>query len=135
MQIMPELRLKQAETVIVEIADDIGFVGCHNGASVSSCPKLPEIGKDTRTHQMNQVRIEGFHFLKFPAVKSPVRENDGHFRIKRKRYSPKLYHLFLSGVRLVVWNRLKNLVPACAKMADKLHLGSHYPVHLGREGF
>ena len=134
-QITPELRLESTETVIVDIADDIGFVRCHNGTSASSCPALPEIGQDTRTHKMNQVRFECFHSLKFPAVKSPVRENDGHFRIKGKGYSPKLHDLFLSGVSLVVRDRLKNLVPAHAKIPDKLDLGSHNPVHLGRECF
>ena len=68
-------------------------------------------------------------------MKSPVRENDGHFRIKRKGDGPKLHDLFLSGVRPVVWNRLQNLVPALAKIADELSLGSHHPVNLGGEGF
>jgi hypothetical protein len=84
---------------------------------------------------MNQVRFEGFHSLKLPAVKSPMGQNDGHFRIERKGNGPELYDIFLPGVRLVVWNRQQNLVPAHAKIADKLGLGSHHPVHLGREGF
>ena len=85
-------------------------------APVPSCPELPKISQDARTHQMNQVRLEGLHFRKFPAVKSPVGENDGHFRIERKGYGPKLHDIFLSGVSLVVGDRLKNLVPAQAKI-------------------
>jgi hypothetical protein len=134
-QITPELRLESTETVIVNIADDIGLVRCNYGASVSSRPDLPKIGQDTRTHKMNQVRFECFHSLKFPAVKSPVRKNDGHFRIEGKGYGPKLHDIFLSGGSPVIWDRLKNLVPTHAKIADKLALGSHDPVHLGRKGF
>jgi hypothetical protein len=84
---------------------------------------------------MNQVRFECFHSLKFPAVKSPVRENDGHFWIERKRYGPELHDPFLSGVSLVVGDGLQNLVPAPAKIADKLDLRSHDPVDLGLECF
>jgi hypothetical protein len=129
------LRLESAKTVIVHIADDIGFVGCNHGTSVPSRPELPEIGQDTRTHQMNQVRFKCFHSLKFPAVKSPVRENDGHFRIERKGYGSEFHNPFPAGVSLAVGDGLQNLVPAPAKIADKFHLGSNHPIHLGLECF
>jgi hypothetical protein len=84
---------------------------------------------------VDQVRLEGFHPGKFPAVKSPVREDDRHFRIQRKGDGPELHDLFLSGVCLVVWYCQKNLVPARPKIVDQFDLGSHHPVHLGRVGF
>src|SRR5208337_4771346 len=113
-----------AKAIIVQIVDDIGFVGCYHGASVPSRPDLPEISQDTWTHQVNQLRLEGFHPGKFPAVKSPVREDDGHFRIERKGDGPELHDLFLAGIRLVVGNAQKNLVPARPKVTNQLELGS-----------
>jgi hypothetical protein len=53
---------------------------------------------------MNQVRLESLHFRKFPAVKSPVGENDGHFRIQWKGNSLERHYLFLRWVRLVEGN-------------------------------
>jgi hypothetical protein len=129
------LRLESTETVIVYVTNNISFVRGNHGTSVPSCPELPEISQDTRTHQMNQVRFKCFHSLKFPAVKSPVRENDGHFRIEGKGYSLEFHDPFLSGVSLVIGDGLQNLVPAPTKIADKLHLGSHHPIHLGLECF
>src|ERR1039458_664536 len=121
---MPELWLKQAETVIVQIADDIGFVRRHHGAAMASCPELSKIGQDAWAHQMHQVRLEGLHPCKFLAVKSPVGQDDGHFRIERKGNGLKRHHVFLRWVRLVAGNSQKNLVPARAQVADKLKLGS-----------
>ena len=97
-QIKPKQRLETAEVIIVHVPDDIGLIRGHHGTPVPTAPKLPEVCQDTRAHEMNQIRFEGFQFRPFTAMKDPVGENDGHFRVKRKGYGSELHNVLSARI-------------------------------------